>query len=131
MASHHIILSELLPHQYLPSAGNMVDASLAWSVSLNMAVWLTVTTSIEQVVRVKLSFEDSRGENLLEVDSQQVTGQQQLVFSNLVKVPIKGAIKNVKILIGYPLEPLQCSLDELFIQAVDNQYRLTINKTAV
>ena len=53
------------------------------------------------------------------VDASESKGEKEVVFSNLVKVPIKGAIKQVELSLVYQDSCLQSELLEFFIRVIE------------
>jgi hypothetical protein len=109
----------LTEDQYLPSSGNVVAPSLAWSTTLNLALWLKVQCETVQTVSLFVEYEDSRGQQRLLVDSQLVDSESELLFSNLVKIPIKGSVSHVSLVLSYLTAEFSFELEELFIRVIE------------
>ncbi|NVJ61029.1 MAG: hypothetical protein HWE27_11600 [Gammaproteobacteria bacterium] len=112
-------ISKLAPAQYLPSSGNPGQDDFSWSVSLNLGVWLKIETKNVQSLTLYIEYFDSRGKQLLLVDTQLQDGDTEILFSNLVKVPIKGSISDVSLLISYADPSFNFQIDELFIRVIE------------
>ena len=115
------IVSRLTPDQYLPITGNRSEPTYAWSVSLNLALWMKVKCEMVQTTSLYICFEDSRGEQELLIDSQLVDHDSELLFSNLVKLPVKGTLKNVSLMLIYQSEDFSFEVDELFVRVIESQ----------
>lgn len=109
----------LLPEQYLPSGGNVSDPNLAWSISLNLALWLKVECVLVQTTSLYVEYQDVRGRQQLLVDNQLVEGNSELLFSNLVKIPIKGTLSNVSLSLSYQTSDFHFEVDELFVRVIE------------
>ncbi|WMS87395.1 hypothetical protein [Pleionea litopenaei] len=119
MAPISKVITRLTPEQYLPSSGNCASKELAWSVSLNVALWIKVHSLNIQLVALNINYLDSRGEQSLLIDQQVQDRNGELLFSNLVKVPIRGPIEQVSLELQYQEPSFDFTLDELFIRVVE------------
>ncbi|NVJ50174.1 MAG: hypothetical protein HWE13_15485 [Gammaproteobacteria bacterium] len=123
------VLTRLTPAQYLPSKGNCTQVDLAWSVSLNVALWIKVESINIQQVSLYLTYLDSRGMQTLLIDQQIQDRQSELLFSNLVKVPIRGPISQVTLELRYQEAGFTFSLDEIFVRVVEPPKDPRLSKT--
>ncbi|MCO7223105.1 hypothetical protein [Pleionea sp. CnH1-48] len=118
MKSKSVKITHLYPHQYLPGNGNQTDSDVSWSVALNLAVWLKVKVKQPTEVTLSLSYRDVRGKQAIPIDHIEVEVEQELLFSNLVKIPVKGPLENMDILLaGVGLTDAE--LQELFVKVVE------------
>ncbi len=113
------VVAELSPEQYLPRLGNTSESQFRWSISLNLALWLGIESSKQQCCGLYLEYSDTRGQQKLLIDSSEVSKSGEWVFSNLVKVPIKGPVKEVKLVAEYNVPKTTIKLMELFIRVVE------------
>ena len=112
-------ISRLTPEQYLPLSGNVSRQDLAWSISLNLAAWLKIDSHNIQSLTLYIEYFDSRGKQLLMVDTQLQDGDTEILFSNLVKIPIRGQISTVSLIVSYADPSFDFEVDELFIRVIE------------
>jgi hypothetical protein len=109
----------LAPEEYLPSSGNIAEPSVNWSITLNLALWLKVEFYRVQTVTLSVEYSDARGQQQLPVDSQLANSESELLFSNLVKIPIKGSVSQMSLVLSYQTADFRYELEELFIRVVE------------
>lgn len=119
MASIATKIRQLTPEQYLPRAGNPSDPSLAWSISLNLGLWLSLDLQQGCSVSLYVDYLDSRGEQSLLVDTLNFNGEQETVFSNLIKLPVKGQIHSAALVLRHDSIWVEFSINELFVRVVE------------
>ncbi len=119
MGSIKKLVRQLSPEQYLPSTGNVSNPSMAWSISLNLALWLKIECVLVQTTSLYVEYQDVRGKQQLLVDSQLVEGESEILFSNLVKIPIKGPLISVSLSLSYKTPEFKFAVDELFVRVIE------------
>lgn len=119
MASIATKIRQLTPEQYLPRAGNPSDPGLSWSISLNLGLWLSLDLQQGCSVALYIDYKDSRGDQSLLVDTLKFNGEQETVFSNLIKLPVKGVLQSAALILRHDSTWVEYSINELFVRVVE------------
>ncbi len=130
MAFYSKRLSRLTPDQYLPRAGNPSDPTYRWSISLNLAIWIKVETLNTQTLSLYIEYDDSRDRQSILIDNLLQDKDKEILFSNLVKVPIYGPIKNVELKLMHQDPYFEFQVDEVFVRVIDAPPDPEMSKTA-
>ncbi len=103
----------------MPQSGNPSDPSLSWSVALNLALWIKIGSKLAQTLSLYVEYLDARGKQSILIDSLLHDKEEEILFSNLVKIPIKGAIKSVELKLMHQDPHIDFEINELFVRVID------------
>lgn len=87
--------------KYLPA--NIEKKELPWSVALNVLCCFRVSKPVSGAVALFVEYQDMRGKHRIPVDFLELEQEDNLLFSNLVQLPIRGGVDELNLkLVGMP-----------------------------